>query len=152
MLFKAGTLWVWMSHCRPFGGRSLPYPFPAALPEEGPFTVIVLLPWDTTGCSGRSGLSRGYLSLGQQLTSPTAQGFTASFPDKNEESEAFSPFLCPWTEALLETCARKPACAVGEPVPAWRTWQAEKDFQFAFCSCWHRWSKRLIQRWRPTSP
>lgn len=92
VLFKAETIWVWTSHCRPFGGRSLPYPFPAALPEEGPFRVIVLLPWDTTGCSGKSGLSQGYLSLGQQPASSIAQGFTASFPDKNKES--FPSFIC----------------------------------------------------------
>lgn len=48
------------------------------------------------------GVSKGYLSLGQQLASSAAQGFPESFPDKNE---ALLPFLCLWTEALLEAWA-----------------------------------------------
>lgn len=81
---------MWMSHCSLFGGRTLPL---TSLPEEGPFTVMVLLPWDTTGCSGKSGLSEGYLSLGQQLASSTAQGLTASFPNKEGREALSLPFV-----------------------------------------------------------
>lgn len=79
-------------------GSSLQFPC-----QKRPITAMVLLPQHTTGCSGRSALPRGCLSLGQQLASSTAQGFTTSSPDKNEECEALSPFLCPQPEALMET-------------------------------------------------
>lgn len=57
---------------------------------------MVLLPQRTTGWLA---LPKGYLSLGQQLASSTAQGFITSSPDEKKECEALSP------EALLETWA-----------------------------------------------